>query len=111
MSKYGAIKTTIDGITFDSKREAERYSELKLLERAGKIKDLKTQPRFTLLEGFKKNGKTFKPIHYTADFMYYDNELKQSIVEDVKGFAARDFSLRVKMFESKYPDLSLKVVR
>lgn len=52
-NKYGNIKTVIDGIKFDSKRESERYLELKLLEKAGEISDLKLQPRFILQHGFK----------------------------------------------------------
>ena len=70
MSKYRNRKTTIDGIAFDSKAEARRYAELKLLERAGEIKDLELQPKYRLLDGFKKNGKTYRPIDYIDEFRY-----------------------------------------
>lgn len=53
-TKYKNKKITIDGITFDSKKEAQRYSELKILERGGKISQLVLQPRFELQESFKK---------------------------------------------------------
>jgi len=66
MNKYRNIKTTVDGIRFDSKREAERYSELKLLERAGIITDLKLQPKFELIP--KHNGN--RALTYIADFSY-----------------------------------------
>ena len=68
MSKYRNRKTIHDGITFDSKGEANRYCELKILERAGEISDLTLQPKFTLQESFKKNGKTHRAITYIADF-------------------------------------------
>ncbi|MBN1114444.1 MAG: DUF1064 domain-containing protein, partial [Oligoflexia bacterium] len=56
-NKYKNVKTTVDGITFDSKKEADRYSELKLLERAGKIKDLILQPKFEIIPAYEKDGK------------------------------------------------------
>ena len=59
-NKYGARKTVIDGITFDSKREAIRYQELKLLERAGEIKDLELQPKYILQPKYCKNGKSIR---------------------------------------------------
>ena len=55
---------------FDSIRESQRYKELKLLERAGEISNLKLQPKFLLQDSFKKNGKTYRKIEYIADFSY-----------------------------------------
>lgn len=107
MSKYGSKKTVIDGITFDSKREADRYYELKLLEIAGKIKDLKLQHQFVLQPPFKKNGKTIRAITYIADFTYFDLEKMKNVVEDVKGYKTDVYSLKKKMFEYKYPDLTI----
>jgi len=111
MSKYRNRKTTIDGITFDSKAEARRYAELKLLERAGEIKDLELQPKYRLLDGFKKNGKTYRPIDYIADFRYYDVKLGRMVVEDVKGKRTDVFNIKKKLFEKKYPDLEIKIVK
>lgn len=70
MNKYYNKPTVIDGIKFDSKKEAQHYMELKLLQRAGEISNLELQPRFLLQEGFKKNGKTYRKIEYIADFAY-----------------------------------------
>ena len=109
-NKYNATKTKIDGIKFDSIGESRRYAELKLLERAGAITALELQPRFELQPTFKKNGKTHRSITYTADFKYIDNK-GNTIIEDFKGFETRDFKMRKKMFEYKYPELELRVVK
>jgi len=76
--KYNNIKTEIDGIKFDSTKEANRYCELKLLLRAGKITNLCRQVRFLLIPGSIKE----RPMYYVADFVY--DEDGQTIVEDVK---------------------------
>lgn len=107
-NKYGAKKTTRDGIEFDSKMEADRYRMLMLLERAGEISELTLQPAFVLVEPFTKMGKKKSGINYTADFMYKEDG--QTIVEDVKGFAARDFSLRKTLFDLRNPDIILRLV-
>ena len=107
MSKYHSKKIMIDGITFDSKREAKRYCELKLLERAGKIKDLSLQHKFELQPSFKKKGKTIRAITYIADFVYFDFDRMQNVVEDVKGFKTKEYLLKKKLFEYKFPDLTI----
>ena len=110
-NKYHNKKTIIDNITFDSKREAQRYCELKLLQRAGEISHLELQPEFVLLETFKKNGKTHRGIKYIADFMYCDTAKGGAVVvEDVKGVETKEFKIKRKLFESKYPDLSLTIL-
>ena len=78
-NKYKARKTEIDGILFDSKREAARYQELRLLVRAGLICELESQKKFDLIVNDQK------VCSYYADFMYYDKEKECWIVEDVKG--------------------------
>ena len=103
--KYYNIKTKVDNITFDSKLEAKRYKELKLLEEAGVIKDLQLQPTYELIPTFKKDKKTYRKTTYKADFSYYDNELKKTVVEDTKGFKTDVYKLKKKMFEYKYKDL------
>ena len=70
MNKYGNRKIIVDNIKFDSIKESIRYKELVLLQKTGKIQDLKLQPRFLLQESFKKNVKTDRKIEYVADFMY-----------------------------------------
>lgn len=86
MNKYNAKKITVDGKTFDSKKEANRYSELKLLEKAGRISDLETQVTFSLIpKQVDDNGKVVeRACTYKADFVYKENGKK--VVEDVKGY-------------------------
>lgn len=108
-SKYKNKKTQVDMYVFDSAKEAQRYRELKLLERAGEISNLELQPRFLLQESFKKNGKTYRKIEYVADFKYTENG--KTIVEDVKGLQTDVFKIKHKMFEKKYPELELRIIR
>lgn len=109
MNKYRNKKVIVDEKEFDSKREGNRYKELKLLERAGEIKNLELQPRFLLQDSFKKNGRTFRKIEYVADFKYIENG--KTIVEDVKGIQTDVFKLKHKIFEKVYPDLELRIIR
>lgn len=97
-------------MTFDSKKEAQRYGELKMLQRLGAIKDLRLQPTFLLQESFKKNGKTYRKIEYKADFEYFDIQQGKIIVEDVKGFKTTVYEIKKKLFEYKYPDLTISEV-
>lgn len=101
-SKYNAIKTEIDGHTFDSKFEAEHYASLKLMERAGVISDLKLQPRFLLQEGFVYQGHKERKIEYVADFQYTRNG--ETVVEDTKSKATRTqaYKIKRKLFLYKY---------
>lgn len=109
MSKYNNTKTQVDMYVFDSAKEAKRYKELVLLERAGEIQNLELQPRFLLQEGFKKNNKKWRKLEYVADFKYIENG--KTIVEDVKGFETKEFKIKRKLFEYKYPDLELKIIK
>ena len=113
MRKYHNKKTFIDGIKFDSKLEAERYAQLKILEREGVIRDLELQPSFELLPSFRKNGKTWRRTLYKADFRYILAEDDSYIIEDVKGSTSvitDVFRLKQKLFEYKYPELTIKIV-
>lgn len=108
MTKYRAKKTEIDGIKFDSKKEAKRYIALRELEKKGNIEKLMLQPRFLLQEGFRKNGKAYRKIEYVADFMYeQDGKL---IIEDVKGIKTDVYKLKQKLFEKRYQDLTIKEI-
>ena len=110
-NKYGNHKTEVDGIVFDSMLEAKRYGELKLMQRAGMIENLELQPRFVLQPSFKKNGKTIRKIEYVADFAYQKNG--QLIVEDTKSpatLANKEYRLKKKLFEFKYPELTIKEI-
>lgn len=103
-NKYFAKKTVVDGITFDSKWEAERFMQLKLLERAREISDLQRQVRFTLQESFISHGHKIRPIEYVADFMYKQND--KIIVEDTKSPATRtpEYMIKKKLFLYKFPE-------
>ena len=97
-NKYNARKTTVYGITFDSKREAEWYMMLREKLRLGEIKHLECQPTYTLLEGFWDNQeKPQKPITYTPDFLVEYDDGRREVIE-VKGVRTRDYALRKKLF-------------
>ena len=85
-SIYINKKIVVDGIKFDSKKEARRYQALLLMQRAGKISDLELQPKFELVKSVKFSGDArAKPaVRYFADFAYTDTATGKRIVEDVK---------------------------
>lgn len=101
-SKYHAQKTVLDGIKFDSKKEANRYAELRLMERAGLIKGLQRQVRFELIPAFDVDGKHYRPTSYVADFVYTDTKSGKQVVEDCKGFRTDIYRLKAKMFAHKF---------
>jgi hypothetical protein len=96
--KYGNKKTTIDGVEFDSKKEAARWQELRLLERAGKISELERQVVFELAKSVQYSGKRATPaLRYVADFAYFENtETCGSVytVEDVKGVKTSAYKIK-----------------
>lgn len=97
MNKYGNRKVEVDGIRFDSLKEARRWQELRLLERAGEIHGLKRQVPFILIPSQRRNGKIVeRPVKYIADFTYYgkDDEL---IVEDTKGLRTHEYIIKRKI--------------
>lgn len=96
MSKYGAIKTEVDDIVFDSKKEANRYCELKIMERAGEIKSLTIQPSFPLIVNGSKVGK------YIADFKYVDCRSGKIVIEDVKGVKTPVYRLKKRLVNALY---------
>lgn len=102
VSKYHNKKVIYDGITFDSIKEKNRYIELKLLEKAGLIKDLKLQYEFELQPAFILNKKKIRKISYIADFYYFDNKENDYVVEDTKGMRTEVYKIKKKMFEYKY---------
>ncbi len=109
-NKYKAIKTCVNGIEFDSRKEAMRYQELLLLERAGVILKLERQVKYILIpaqyetyERYGKNGQRLKDgqrllekeCAYIADFVYEENE--KEIVEDTKGIKTKDYIIKRKL--------------
>lgn len=103
-------KTVIDGITFDSKTEAEYYEYLKSLEKDKKIYRLRCHPVYTLQDAVERHGKKYKAIKYIADFEYWNDEEKTHVVVDVKGYAMEDAKLKRKLFACKYPRYRLEWV-
>ena len=101
-SKYSSAKTDVDGIRFDSKKEAEFYAELKLREKAGEISRLRLQPIYLLQEAFKHEGKQYREIEYVADFEYIENG--ETVVVDVKGFRTPVYMIKRKLFLYRYGD-------
>lgn len=96
MTKYKAQKKTIDGITFASTKEANRYEELKLLQKARKIQDLQMQVKFELIPTQRINGKVAeRKCAYKADFVYIENGKK--VVEDTKGVKTKDYIIKRKL--------------
>jgi len=93
-NKYRAIRTEVDGIKFASKREAERYSGLKHLLRAGEISNLRLQVPYVI----EVNGQ--KICMYIADFVYFDNDTNQEVVEDAKGMSTPVFRLKKKLLRA-----------
>ena len=101
VNKYGNKKCEFNGVKFDSQAERARYIDLLDMEKRGLISQIMTQPKFLLQDGFSRNGVKHKPIHYIADFLYVDENLKM-IVEDVKGMATKDYLLKRKLYLSKF---------
>ena len=97
--KYGNKKTMLDGILFDSKREAQRYAELKLMERAREIYDLQLQVPFVLIPVQKdEKGKVIeRELKYIADFTYRDIKTGRLIVEDAKGVKTEVYKIKKKL--------------
>ena len=88
--KYRNTTTNVDGIRFDSRKEANRYCELQLMQRAGEINELRRQVVFTLIPAQYVAGKCAeRPVKYVADFVYVDNATGKTVVEDVKSDATR----------------------
>lgn len=101
-TKYKNKRITVNGVKFDSIKEANRYCDLLLLERAGEITGLKLQVPFKLLDSYvRADGKIIRGITYIADFMYYDKDGKMH-VEDVKGVKTEVYKLKKKLFEKLY---------
>jgi Protein of unknown function (DUF1064) len=102
-SKYRAIPVTVDGVRFASKAEARRYGELKLLQKAGKIRKLECHPAFPY-----HDDKGEVAFTYYADFAYFEGEIPgRRTVEDVKGIKTPVYKLKKRLIEPRY---SIKIM-
>ncbi len=100
--KYRNVKTTVDGHTFDSKAEAARWQDLKLLERGGHIRGLERQVSFELAKSVKFAGaKRAQPaLRLIVDFAYWEG--RDRILEDVKGVVTTAFTIKRHVLKDLY---------
>lgn len=98
-SKYGNKKVEFDGELFDSKREARRWAELKVMERSGEIGDLRRQYKYVLVPSQRNaDGKVVeREVAYIADFVYWDRRIGKTTVEDTKGFRTPEYIIKRKL--------------
>jgi hypothetical protein len=107
-SKYRSRKKEVDGILFDSKREAAAYVKLRAMEQAGEIRDLRRQVKFVLLDGFRTDdGEKVREMAYFADFVFTGKDGAERVV-DVKGMRTEVYRLKRKLFLARYPHLRLE---
>lgn len=113
-NKYMNKKCSYNDIKFDSLAERNRYIVLKDMEKHGEIEKLQVHPRYVLLDGFKDSqGIREQGIVYTADFEYYDNKIRRTVVEDVKSKPTAkkaDYVMRRKLFKKLYEHYVFKEV-
>lgn len=96
--KYHNRKVEVDGIRFDSVREASRWKLLRELEDAGEIVGLQRQVKYTLIPSQEVHGKVVeKPCKYIADFVYTDRKTGKTVVEDAKGYRTKDYIIKRKL--------------
>lgn len=109
-NKYKAIRKQVDGITFDSSKEADAYVKLRALEAAGAISKLECQPRFILQEKFRDSGGVMiRAVTFRADFSYFEDGKR--VVVDVKSKATRTeaFSIRWRLFVKLHPEVRAEI--
>lgn len=94
-NKYHAKKTVVDGIEFDSAKEAKRFTKLRAMEEEGKIQHLRLQVPFELVPSFECDGVKYREMKYVADFVYYRDG--KQVVEDVKGVKTPEYKLKKKL--------------
>jgi hypothetical protein len=113
-NKYGNRKIKIDGILFDSKKEAGYYQELKLRKRAGDIQGFEMKPTIELQPGFTCNGKKIRAIKIVPDFVVYHDGLTEYVdVKGGNGTKTKDWLIKWKMLKYKFhhhPEYRFKIV-
>lgn len=104
INKFGAQKAEIDGIQFDSKKEASVYWQLKMTQRAGEIKNLQRQVRYELIPNQKdEKGKVIeRAVYYVSDFEFDDVATGKHVVMDVKGFKTKDYIIKRKLMLERH---------
>ena len=101
-SKYGSNKIVVDGIKFDSVKEATRWQELKILEKAGEVSNLQRQVKYEVLPVQRDKGKVLeRPVYYIADFVYTDTD-GNTVCEDTKGYKTKEYIIKRKLMLYMY---------
>ena len=109
-TKYRNKKKTVDDIVFHSTKEADYYCYLKIQLQQKKIIKFELQPHFELQAKYKrKDGKKIREIEYISDFMIWHLDGSIEVV-DTKGYETKDFKIKRKLFEAKYPDIKFTVI-
>ena len=112
-AKYGNVKVSFEGHTFDSKKELARYKFLKARQERGEISNLELQPAFKLKCGERPillkskgfpNGRQAK---YVADFAYWCPVEEKRVIEDVKGFKTDVYRLKKSIVEAQFPGVKI----
>lgn len=102
-TKYKSRKVTVDGYTFDSIDESRYYQALLIRKAKGEIVNFEMKPKFVLIPGFKKHGKSFRAMTYTPDFLIYHIDGSEELI-DFKGYTTQQGELRYKLFNYFYKD-------
>ncbi|MCL1944877.1 MAG: DUF1064 domain-containing protein [Firmicutes bacterium] len=111
-NKYGNQRTTIDNIIFDSKKEAERYLQLKLMQKGGVIRNLELQKRIEILpklEAIKQGEKAKRAVCYVADFVYEVVATGQVVIEDAKGVRTDVYKLKKRLLRQLHGKIIVEV--
>ena len=111
--KYHSIATEVNGIRFPSRLEAERYEELRLLERAGELSRLQLQVEFVIARAFKsaETGERFRSVFYVADFVYFEIGSGRWVVEDTKGVETSTFKNKWRQCREIYPEYDWRILK
>lgn len=112
LPKYRNQIVEVDGIRFASRLEARRYQQLRMLERAGEIRDLIPQPKYVLQDRTTdpNTGESIPRQMYYGDFQYWDVRLGRLVCEDTKGIETQTFRLKWNLVRPRYPHVLFKVV-
>ena len=103
MNKYNARKISLNGQTFDSKHEFERWCELSLLQRGKVISDLQRQVKFVLIPAQYEDGNLVeRAVNYIADFVYIDRKTGKKVVEDAKGVKTKEYIIKRKLMLERH---------
>lgn len=113
-TKFGNVPTWVNDILFQSKKEASYYVQLLMQERCGIVRNIVLQPVFLLQEAFTKNGKKIQKIDYIADFQFEEKAVRGNHwverIVDTKGVLTKEFRIKQKLFEKRYPDKTIIIV-